>query len=95
MYETILYKALKRYIYVATSMEKPVSKDMNVNCPFTDRWKEISRVKEARFTLLPASVKGLKRLVEGGTCYEKTVSVIGLRHPKSLENVIPPVPLTL
>jgi hypothetical protein len=31
------------------------------------RWKEVSRVKRVRSTLLSASVKGLKRMVEGGT----------------------------
>jgi hypothetical protein len=38
-------------------------------------WKEISRVKRERFTLLPAPGKALKRLVKGGTCYEKTCCV--------------------
>jgi hypothetical protein len=42
---------------------------MSSNSPLLSslRWKDISRVKGARFTPLPAPEKGLPAMVEGGS----------------------------
>jgi hypothetical protein len=45
----------------------PFTGKVNGPCHKANGWKEISRVKRARFTLNPALGKALKHMVEGET----------------------------
>jgi hypothetical protein len=64
IHEISIYKTIKLYITGSSCFS---FLEIYNSYPSSLRWKEIARVEGLRSTLFPASVKGLKRLVEGGT----------------------------